>query len=74
MIDHCFCHFSVGWICPSPPPKPIPQVNYHDHMQVRRVNYHGDIRYLGKRLFTTESLGGEYVGIKQADEDIRHSK
>ena len=51
-------------------PARLPQVNYPDHMQVRRVRDHGDIRYLGKRLFTTESLGGEYVGIEQTDEDI----
>ncbi len=51
-------------------PSCLPQVNYPDHMQVRRVRDHGDIQYLGKRLFTTESLGGEYVGIEQTDEDI----
>jgi len=38
-------------------------------MHVKRVRDHGDIRYLGKRIFTTESLGGEYVGIEQTDED-----
>ena len=51
-------------------PSRLPQVNYPDYMQVRRVYPHGDIHYLGKRLFLTESLGGEYIGIEQIDEDI----
>lgn len=51
-------------------PSRLPPVCYPDHMQVKRVRDHGDIRYLGRRLFTTESLGGEYVGIEQTGEDI----
>jgi transposase InsO family protein len=51
-------------------PSRLPKINYPDHMQVRRVFSHGDIYYLGKHLFTTESLGGEYVGIERVDEDI----
>jgi len=47
----------------------LSQISYPDHMQVRRVYPHGDIYYLGKRLFTTESLAGEYVGIEQISED-----
>ena len=60
--------------CYSSSPREFPsrlsQVWYPDHMQVKRVRNHGDIRYLGRRLFTTESLGSEYVGIEQAEEDI----
>ena len=51
-------------------PSRLPQVSYPDHMQVRRVCPHGDIKYLGKRLFMTESLGGEYVGVEQVGEDV----
>ena len=51
-------------------PSRLPQITYPDHMQVRRVGYHGDIYYFGKRLFTTESLSGEYIGIERIDEDI----
>ena len=50
-------------------PSRLPHVSYPDHMQVRRVRNHGDIRYLGRRLFTTESLGGQYIGIEQTDEN-----
>jgi hypothetical protein len=50
-------------------PSRLPKVSYQDHMQIRRVYPHGDIHYLGKRLFVTESLRGEYVGVEQIDED-----
>ena len=51
-------------------PSRLPPVSYPDHMQVRHVYSHGDVLYLGKRLFTTESLDGEYVGIEQVDKDV----
>ncbi len=51
-------------------PSRLPEVSYPDHMQVRKIYPHGDIHYLGKRLFITESLGCEYVGIEQTDEDV----
>ena len=50
-------------------PLRLPQVHYPDHMLVKYVRLHGDINYKGRRLFTTESLRGEYVGIEQVDED-----
>jgi len=51
-------------------PSRLPEVSYPDHMQSRRVFLHGDILYFGKRLFVTESLRGEYVGVEQIDEDV----
>jgi transposase InsO family protein len=53
-------------------PSRLPQINYPDHMKVKRVRDHGDIYYLGRRLFTTESLGGECIGIERVSEDISH--
>ncbi len=50
-------------------PSRLPQVHYPNHMLARRVRLHGDINYKNKRLFTTESLRGEDVGIEQIDED-----
>jgi len=44
-------------------------INYETHLQVKRVQMHGGIQYLGRRLFVTESLYGEYVGIEQIDND-----
>jgi transposase InsO family protein len=51
-------------------PSRLSQVSYPEHMQIRRVYLHGDIKYKGRRLFATESLRGEYVGIEQVDEDV----
>ena len=51
-------------------PARLPQVSYPDHMQIRRIYMHGDILYFGKRVFVTESLRGEYVGVEQVDEDM----
>jgi transposase InsO family protein len=60
--------------CYSDSPRKFPsrlsQVSYPDYMQVRKVYPHGDIRYFGKRVFLTESLRGEYVGVEQVDEDV----
>ena len=50
-------------------PYRLPEVSYPDYMKVKRIQPHGDIKYFGKRLFVTESLSGEYVGIEQTDEN-----
>ena len=51
-------------------PSRLPQLWYPDHVQVKRVYPHGDIQYKGKRLFTTECLACDYVGIEQINEDM----
>ena len=51
-------------------PSHLPEISYPDHMQVKRVREHGDIQYKSRRLFTTECLSGDYVGIEQIDEDM----
>ena len=51
-------------------PGRLAEISYPDHMQVRRVRNHGDIKYFGRRLFTTQSLAGQYIGIEQEDEDL----
>ena len=39
-------------------------------MRVTRVQMHGDITHKGRRIFVTESLHNEYVGIEQVDDDM----
>jgi len=60
--------------CYSRSPREFPSrlrdINYEAHLQVKRVQMHGGIRYLGRRLFVTESLYGEYVGVERIDEDV----
>ncbi len=50
-------------------PARLPDICYPSFWTVRRVRDHGDVHYLGKRLFVTESLGDEYIGIERIDED-----
>ena len=50
-------------------PSRLPRVSYPDHMRIKKVYQHGDIMYEGKRLFVTESLYGDYVGVEQINED-----
>ncbi len=50
-------------------PARLPEVCYPYYWTVRRVRDHGDVIYLGRRLFVTESLGDEYIGIERIDED-----
>jgi transposase InsO family protein len=60
--------------CYSSSPRSYPsrlrQINYPDHVRVTRVQIHGDITHKGRRIFLTESLHDEYVGIEQIDEDM----
>ena len=51
-------------------PSRLPQINYPDHMQIRTVQIHNNIRYFGKRLFVTECLYGENVGIERIDDNV----
>jgi len=51
-------------------PSRLSQLIYPEDMLVRRVHNHGDILYFGRRLFLTESLRGEDVGIEQLSEDV----
>jgi len=60
--SQCYCE------SPRSFPSRLPQITYPEHMQVRLVYPHGDIHYFGKRIFLTESLRGEYVGVEQIDE------
>jgi transposase InsO family protein len=50
-------------------PSRIPAVEYCKDMAVRKVETHGDIWYQTKRLFVTESLAGEYIGLEPIAED-----
>ncbi len=53
-----------------PYPSRLPQISYPDHMRVARIQMHGDIIHRGRRIFVTESLYDEYVGIEQAGDDL----
>jgi len=50
-------------------PSRLRQIDYPDHMYVRRVQQHGDIIIKDRRIFLTYSLYNEYVGLEQIDDD-----
>ena len=58
--------------CDSPRalPSRLPAISYPDHMQVRKVFARGELYYLGTRIFITECLAYEHVGLEQMDEDM----
>ncbi len=53
---------------PRPYPRRLPAVEYPLSMDVKRVQWHGDITYRGRRIFLTESLSDDYIGIEQISE------
>jgi hypothetical protein len=61
--SQCYCESQRSF------PSRLPQITYPQYMQVRIVYPHGDIHYRGKRIFLTESLCGEHIGIEQVDKD-----
>lgn len=50
-------------------PVRLSEICYPDCMTARRVRDHGDVYYLGRRLFVSECLGWQYVGFERIDED-----
>ncbi len=50
-------------------PSRLREIAYPDGMTLRKVSDHGGISYCGRRLFITESLADEWIGIERMDED-----
>lgn len=46
-------------------PKKVPQVEYDGAFIVRQVRHNGDIKWRGERIFISEVLAGEAIGLKQ---------
>jgi transposase InsO family protein len=51
-------------------PRRLPPVEYPGHFTVRRVYAHGDIRWGNRRLFVSQALAHEYVGLEEVDDGI----
>jgi len=49
-------------------PRRVPQLEYGDEMQVRRVSQQGSVKWAGERTFISEVFGYEYLGLKQISE------
>jgi len=53
-----------------PFPEHLPETHYPDDFDVRKVRYGGWIRCHGPEVYASRQLVGEYVGLKQINEDI----
>jgi transposase InsO family protein len=51
-------------------PRRLPEIEYPSHYQVRRVRSTGEIKWRGRRLFVSEALIGEPVGLQAIDQDL----
>lgn len=54
---------------PRPYPRRVPEVTYDEGVVVRRVRSNGDIKWRGKRIFVSEALRGELVGLVAYDNE-----
>jgi len=48
-------------------PERLPSIEYGDEFEVRKVRSNGQIKWQGQRLYVSEALIGEPVGLKEID-------
>ena len=55
---------------PSPRryPSRLPMLEYPAHVELRRVSVSGAIRWRNERIFLSQVLQGEYVGLEETNE------
>ncbi len=58
---------------PSPRryPARLPEIEYPDGFEVRRVKEHGDVCLAGRRFYLSEALTGELVGLQENEHGWR---
>lgn len=54
---------------PRPYPKKLPEVEYGDEFTIRRVRSNGEIKWKGGKVYVSEALCGEPVGLTPIDPD-----
>lgn len=70
-------HEALGQVPPGeiyvpslrPFPFRLPEIEYPSDMLLRKVRTHGEISWKGEKLFLSETLAGETIGLRQVDED-----
>jgi putative transposase len=55
-------------VSPRSYPQRLAPIDYPGHFEVRRVYSHGDIRWGNRRLFISQALAHEYVGLEEVDD------
>jgi putative transposase len=57
-------------VSPRAYPRRLPSIEYPGHFEVRRVYSHGDIRWGNRRLFLSQALANEYIGLEEISDGI----
>jgi len=55
---------------PRPYPETLPPIEYAGHLETRKVDHSGMIRWSGSRLFLSHTLHGEWVGLEEIDDGV----
>jgi transposase InsO family protein len=53
-----------------PYPETVPEIDYPGHYEVRRVSPKGTIRWRQRKVFFSESLARERIGLEEVDEGL----
>jgi putative transposase len=53
---------------PRPMPRRVPELEYGDHVEVRRVSQQGSLKIHGERTFVSEIFAYEWLGLRALDE------
>jgi putative transposase len=56
--------------CPRLYPRKLPPIEYAGHLETRHVRSSGEIKWQGERLFISEVLVGEWIGLEEIDNGI----
>jgi putative transposase len=51
-------------------PRPLPPLEYPSHFERRRVSKNGGLRWNRNWVNVSHTLGGEYVGLEEIDQDL----
>ena len=51
-----------------PFPRRVPEVEYDDGVEVRRISDKGGLKFQGERMFISEIFGGEWLGLRAHDD------
>ena len=55
---------------PRPYPETLPPLEYAGHLEIRRVDHSGMVRWNNSRLFLSHTLRGETVGLEEIDDGV----
>jgi transposase InsO family protein len=55
---------------PRPYPSTLPPIEYPGHLEIRKVDDRGYIKWRNDKLFLSHTLCGEFVGLEEIDEKV----